>query len=242
MRLSHDVPVGRPSFALSSDQVATVLDIVVRGADAARQHVRPGMFEVPITLLVRKAMRRVKKRLGLTNLQIRGEHELDDMESDEPTVPGRIDIILELLHQFGDEDAYVAVECKRVGARQHSLNRLYVAEGVNRFVSGQYARGHEWGMMLGYVIAMPVAESANSIDRRIQKTYGRGSRLTPGPAHALAAAVHTGRLLQAGGPHIIRLLHIFVEMTSAATGGASRRAQAASIGAERGRSKRPRPT
>lgn len=215
MRLSRDEPVGRPSFNLSDDQVLTVLDLVVRGTDAARPNVRPGMLEVPITLLVRKAMRRVKKQLGLTNLQIRGEHELDEMESDEPTVPGRIDITLEFLHQFGDEDAYVAVECKRVGAGQSRLNRLYVTEGVNRFVTGQYASGHQWAMMLGYVITMPVAGPVSSISQRIQSTYGSNARLAPGPAHPLAVGVHTGSLLQGSGPHVIRLLHIFVEMTEA---------------------------
>lgn len=69
--LAPDVPYGSPAFALSDDQLATVLDLVCRGADAARADVTPGMLEVPTTMVVRKAMRRVKKALGLTNLQIR---------------------------------------------------------------------------------------------------------------------------------------------------------------------------
>jgi hypothetical protein len=95
---------------------STVIDVICRGAAEARTHVKPGMTEVSITRLVRKEIRRVKQARHLTNLQVRGEHELDEMASSDPTVLGRIDITLQFLHQFGDEDAYVAIECKRVGA------------------------------------------------------------------------------------------------------------------------------
>ena len=77
--LAPDRPYGNPAFALSSDEVDTVLDLVCRGAKEARTYLTPGMLEVPTTIVVRKAMRRVKRALGLTNLQIRGEQEIDDM-------------------------------------------------------------------------------------------------------------------------------------------------------------------
>jgi hypothetical protein len=65
--LAPDHPYGDPAFALSSDEIDTVLDLVCRGAEEARAHVTPGMLEVPTTIVVRKAMRRVKRALGLTN-------------------------------------------------------------------------------------------------------------------------------------------------------------------------------
>jgi hypothetical protein len=174
------------------------------------------MLEVPITKLVRKEMRRVKQSLHLTNLEIRGEHELDDLASNDPAVLGRIDIILKFRHQFGDEDAYVAVECKRVGAGLHQLNQRYVSEGVHRFASGQYAAGHPWGFMLGYVIVLPVDKPVRSIDAHIRKAYGEPAKLYPvGYAHALAVLV--GSLVQGSGPHTIQLKHLFVDMTVAAT-------------------------
>jgi hypothetical protein len=111
-----DRPIGKPSFGLSEDQVATVVDLACRAADEGRSELKPGMLEVPITIIVRKALRRIKKRDGLTNLQVRGEHELEDMSKADPSLLGRIDITLQFLHQFGDEDAYVGIECKRVGA------------------------------------------------------------------------------------------------------------------------------
>lgn len=149
MHLSSDAPVGRPSFKLSDDQIATVIDLLCRGAAEARTLVTGGMLEVPITNLVKKAMRRLKKQLGLTNLEVGGEFELLDMSNDDPEVLGRIDIIFRFLHQFGDEDAYLGIECKRVAHGDSQLNQRYVTQGVSRFVTGQYAAGHHWGMMLG---------------------------------------------------------------------------------------------
>lgn len=212
--LTPDVPFGLPAFALSGDQIATVLDLLCRGCDEARPHVVPGMLEVPTTIVVRKAMRRVKKSLGLTNLQLRGEHELEDMANNDPTILGRIDITLQFLHQFGDEDAYVAVECKRVHPSDPTLNASYVTKGVARFATGQYAAGHDWGFMLGYVLALPASAVVDAVDARIRKTYGESAGLTADAAHSLALAVLDGALVQ-NGSHVIRLKHVFVYMVPA---------------------------
>jgi hypothetical protein len=210
-----DIPYGSPAFALSDDQIATVLDLVCRGTDEARPDVTPGMLEVPTTVVVRKAIRRVKKALGFTNLQIRGEHELEDMSTTDPSILGRIDITLQFLHQFGDEDAYVAIECKRVRAGDATLNASYVTNGVDRFVTGQYARGHEWGFMLGYVLGMPVDDVVSFIDARLRKVYGDAAALKPDSPHPASLAVRESAVLQSGH-HTIRLKHVFVDMLAAA--------------------------
>lgn len=213
--LTPDVPFGFPTFALSDDQIATVLDLLCKGCEEARSDLTPGMLEVPTTIVVRKAMRRVKKSLGLNNLQIRGEHELEDMANNDPTILGRIDITLQFLHQFGDEDAYVAVECKRVQAGDTTLNGSYVTNGVERFATGQYAAGHDWGFMLGYVLTLPASAIVEAVDARIRKTYGESAGLTTEAAHSLALAVLDGALAQ-NGSHTIRLKHVFVDMVPAA--------------------------
>lgn len=213
--LTPDVPYGSPAFALSDDQIATVLDLVCRGADDARADVNPGMLEVPTTVIVRKAIRRVKKVLGLTNLQIRGEHELEDMSTTDPTILGRIDITLQFLHQFGDEDAYVAVECKRVRAGDASLNGSYVTHGVHRFVTGKYAAGHDWGFMLGYVLGVPVEDVVSFVDARLRKAYGDPAALTPETPHPASLAILENAVVQ-NSHHTIRLKHVFVDMLAAA--------------------------
>lgn len=200
MRLSLDAPVGHPSFALGDDEVATVVDLTCRGAAEARVHLQSGMLEVPITRLVRKGIRRAKNALHLTNLQLRaGEYEIDDMASNDPNVLGRIDLTLQFTHQFSNEDAYVAIECKRVGAGLHQLNSRYVSEGVDQFATGQYATGHDWGFMLGYVLVPPSDPLIESINKHILKSYGKAAALAPVATHQNALAVLQNLLTQAGG-------------------------------------------
>lgn len=216
MHLSPDLPVGRPSFDLSGDQLATVVDLLCRGVATARPLLHPGMLEVPITIHVKKAMRRLKKELGLSNLEITGEFELLDLSNDDTEVLGRIDIILRFLHQFGDEEAYLGVECKRVGYGELALNQRYVSQGVDRFVTGQYGNGHHWGMMLGYVLKLPSAAMVKGIDARLRATYGEAAKLDDLNAHADALSMHSGELAQGTDGHVIRLIHIFVDTTPAA--------------------------
>jgi hypothetical protein len=213
--LTPDVPFGQPPFALSGDQITTIIDLLCAGAREAQSEIKSGLLEVPISMIVRKAMRRVKKLLSLSNLEIRGEHELEDMATTDATILGRIDITLKFMHQFRDEDAYVAIECKRVGSGYSMLNANYVSRGVDRFVTGQYAAGHEWGFMLGYILALPIESVVNTIDDHLQKAYGQTAKLTPEAAHALSLAILEGALPQTGD-HTIRMKHIFVDMTSAA--------------------------
>ena len=215
MQFLPDSPIGRPSFGLSEDQIAIVVDLLCRGAFEARAHVSAGMLEVPITTHVKKAMRRLKQQLSLTNLEIVGEFELLNMSNDDPEVLGRIDITLKFLHQFGDEEAYVGVESKRVADGDSTLSQRYVAQGVARFASGKYAAGHQWGVMLGYVLKLPTAKLVAGIDARIRKAYGEAAKLEIADAHAQSLCMHTSALAQGSGGHVIRLVHIFVDMTQA---------------------------
>jgi hypothetical protein len=90
-----------------------------------------------------------------------------------------------------------------------------VTHGVHRFVTGQYAQGHHWGMMLGYVLELPVSPVVDEINRRLGDTYGSTATLEAISAHAEALSMHTGALTQGAVGHLIRLLHIFVDMTPA---------------------------
>jgi hypothetical protein len=216
VQLLPDLPIGRPSFDLSEDQIGIVVDLLCRGAAEARTHVTAGMLEVPITTLVKKAMRRLKRQLSLTNLEIIGEFELLEMSNDDPEVLGRIDIVLKFLHQFGDEEAYIGVECKRVADDASTLNLRYVTQGVERFASAKYGAGHEWGLMLGYVLKLPIEKLVASIDARITKDYGDIAKLGVSDAHIQSLCMREGVLLQGKDGHEIRLIHIFVDMTEAA--------------------------
>ena len=213
--LECDRTVGRPSFQLSKDHIATAVDLLCSGADAARAILTGGMLEVPISILVRKSMRSIKSARGLTNIEITGEHELLEPGTD-PIVSGRIDIVFRFRHQFGDEDAYLGVECKRVRPGDSSLNGKYVTEGVARFASGRYSAGHVLGMMLGYVLRLPLEDLLEVIGNRLRTTYGEEAAWSEEHKHELAVAMSANVVSQLPSGHKIRLLHIFVDMTQAA--------------------------
>jgi hypothetical protein len=175
------------------------------------------MLEVPLTRLVRKCMRRVKAERRIGGVQIRGEHEIDDMSTDDPNVLGRIDLTLQFLHQFDDEDAYVAIEAKRVGAGEATLNRRYVTEGVERFAQGRYSPGHPWAFMLAYVLREPVARPIAGINGHLVRGYGEAARMAPSERHPDALAVQRSKVMQNLTPaHELGLIHVFVDMTAAA--------------------------
>lgn len=207
---------GHPALALGWDQIESVVTLLCYASQDARAHLTPGMHEPQISRVVRKSLRRAKEVLGIAHVQIRGEVELDDMSNNDPSILGRIDITLEFRHQFSVEDAYVAVESKKVAARDTVLNGRYVTQGVDRFARGQYAKGHAWGFLLGYVIALPERDIVQYIDGLMCSTYGPQARLLPAVAHPLALAMFQSELSQ-GDQHTIRLMHIFVDMCTAGT-------------------------
>lgn len=213
VQLEADLPEGRPSFRLTSDQIATVINLVCGAATDAALRVTPGMPEVPITRILRKSMRRLRVARGLTNLEVNGEVEIDDMARFDESLLGRIDLTLKFMHQFGDEDAFVSIECKRVGRGMTALNRLYVSEGVVRFATGRYAKGHPYGFMLGYVLAMPHAEVVEAVGERLLAEYGPAAAIEHvSDGGCLATA--RGRVPRVGGADIV-LYHMFADMRTA---------------------------
>ncbi len=200
-------PQGRPAFRLAQDQVATIVDLLCRGARRARRFLEWGMLEPQITKHVRRAMQHVKLELSLTNLEIHREYVVDG----DSQIEGRIDIVVRFLHQFGNEDAYVAVECKKVAAYDSNLNGKYVTTGVARFVSGKYAKDHERAFMLGYVLALPIDNILDYLDQRMQGLWGLTAGFSQEFSSPSALAVRSNKVLQCS-VHEIRLTHVFVDM------------------------------
>jgi hypothetical protein len=71
--------------------------------------------------------------------------------------------------------------------------------------------------MLGYVLKLPSAAVVEGIDARIRASYGEDAKLVDLDIHAEALSMHEGSLSQGASAHIIRLTHVFVDTTPAAT-------------------------
>ncbi len=71
-----------------------------------------------------------------------------------------------------DEDIYLACECKRLNVTFRSgpkgLAREYVDEGLMRFITGQYANGLPFAMMLGYVMDAQSSRARRSLKQAMQ--------------------------------------------------------------------------
>ena len=207
----------QPSFKLSDDQIATVLDLICRGSKEAKGHVSPGMCEPEINRAVWQSMRQIKDELGIFGVEVYGEVPIvSDSARFRESALGKPDIFLKFIHQFGNEDEYVVIECKRVKANDTALNGRYVTEGVDRFVTGKYAKHHRWAFMLGYVLALPVEGVISYIDNRIIERYGPSAALTKHPPCQHSLAICENALTQCD-PEQIRLMHVFVDMLSASS-------------------------
>ena len=217
MPFMHSKPPRHPSFKLSDDQIATVLDLICRGSNQARGHVSLGMREPEINRIVWQSMRQIKDELELVGVEIHGEVQVvsDPVRFRESALV-KPDIFLKFIHQFGNEDEYVAIECKLVKATDTSLNGRYVTDGVDRFATGKYAKHHQRAFMLGYVLALPVESVIAYIDTRIRERYGSGAALQRHAPRQHSLAVCENALIQVGTGQI-RLTHVFVDMLSASS-------------------------
>ena len=91
-------------------------------------------------------------------------------------------------------DAGISIECKRLGMNT-GQSRMYVDEGIDRFVSGNYAGRHDVGFMVGYgqVSASAMFEPATvvkAVNWRITShpAMGSGHCLSPLVSRAQYAA------------------------------------------------------
>lgn len=97
-----------------------------------------------------QALRRTKKVPGRITYQY---VLLAEDSNGNVSLSSSIDFVLTV---GDDEDVYLAYECKRLNvpyaARVRNLCVPYVAEGVMRFVNGQYSSGLPMATMIGYVM------------------------------------------------------------------------------------------
>lgn len=163
------------------DLCAVILYVIKDGWTFAVEQgwVVPDMGEVPITERLRDGMRTVVRDRMRWRMAIRGGTETRST-ADTLNPDGRTDMSVffpSMFERYDEHDHHAIIECKRVAGADSTLCRLFVQEGVNRFVQGKYSSGHAAGFMIGYVLRGDVDAACAAINRYLSGNGRSAERL-----------------------------------------------------------------
>ena len=207
------IPLGRE---LSPEIEKAVLQLVVDGFERWQMggFKRFGDHEDHYTVRLVECMKEIRRERNMALVpRYQYVEPSDEMweGSEDPAHAPHIDMVVswDLL----TEDTYLSIECKRLAP--DDLARLYVVEGIDRFVRGYYGAKAQTGAMVGYVVrGIP-----NAVLERVNAQVERAQAM--GPSHTLIPADPIGWLstvLASNHPRpspfqTIRLTHLFFDMT-----------------------------
>ena len=153
---SIEIPSGLPLQPLF---VRAALGLLVAGAVRLQSRclVSDSTFENNITYLLEAEMA-AAQRDGIGTIVQFDTRVNTAADANDPLVRGEIDIKFRWEQYPTIHERYLAVEAKRLFGKGHSLADKYVTEGVIDFIQAKYGRGHDHGIMLGYVVVPPLAQ------------------------------------------------------------------------------------
>ena len=220
MRVLGSEGAGHTGFLdVVPDFCATILETLVRGWTIMCNHpeMRPGKPEVEVTELLRKGMRRAVNQ--------RTDHHprmivLPGTESRSQKTISRPDGLTDIPVCFPDifeacldHDPHAIIECKRIAGSDRALCRLYVTEGIDRFVSGKYSRRHAVAFMCGYLQSDDVELAVDGVNRYLSKK-GRVTEKLGSPAIVRDAWARSSRHPRGSNRHDIDIHHAFLAFTA----------------------------
>ena len=193
-----------------------VLQLVVDGFEQWEMggFTRYGDHEDHYTVRLVACMKQIRRERNMALVpRFQGVEPSDEMLEgrEDPAHAPRIDMVVSW-DVFAD-DAFLSIECKRLAP--DDLARLYVVEGIARFVRGYYGGTDESGAMVGYIIS----GSPGAVLSRVNTHVGRAH--TMGTSHTLKVADSIGWLnsvfasehRRSSQFQPIRLTHLFFDMS-----------------------------
>ena len=114
------------------------------------------------------------------------------------------------------EDPSLFVEAKRLRGVGPSLAGDYVDKGVMRFVKGSYGRGHDYGIMMGYVVVAPKSSAISRVSVAMNGRRGKVQQLSgfvPNSSFCAYPDTHHSTHLQQLTTQPITLVHIFIDFS-----------------------------
>ncbi len=200
---------------ISPEVEKTVLQLIVDGFERWRADgfKRFGEHEDHYTVRLVACMKQIRRERNIALMPryqfVEPTEEMFEGHED-PAHARRIDMVVawDLL----SDDVYLSVECKRLAP--DDLARLYVVDGMDRFVQGYYGADTRTGAMVGYIISGTTGAVLKRVNHHVLRalTMGSGHTLTPAnpvePLHTVFASLHS----RSPPLRAIRLTHLFFDM------------------------------
>ena len=204
--------VGEPSFPIPSSYLKTALNLLICGTERIKRKYSfsSNTHENPIT---KKLVAEMHAEQDETEHRIRVD-----------IFPGMLsdpDELSELDIRFTWDDyrpnSYLAVEAKRLRGMGATLAGPYVEEGVMDFIGGKYSRGHNYGIMLGYVLSKPIDKAISAVRGALQKRKGTTNEMSSFEVDGLIKYPLTYKSVHAQKNEEmaeIIIFHVFVDLAS----------------------------
>jgi hypothetical protein len=210
---------GRPQLSIGEPYLRASLDLLVRGGKRLQERkiVKADMFENDITYLLDNEMHKIQiaQKSDIVWWDIRVNISYDPQD---PLKRSEIDIKFRWTQYPIDNDRYLAVEAKRLFGKGDSLAGKYVEEGVLDFVIAKYGRQHNYGIMLGYVLAGPLDRAIEAITDAMatRKTkIAEYKTFSPDSSICTHEQTHHSTHIQQKTSVMITLIHLFLDFSLA---------------------------
>jgi hypothetical protein len=217
---STDVIVyGVPGLRIKPQYIQAALELLIDGVNRlrAKKLVTVDMDEDPITNFLsfemKNAQRAGKSDIIFWDIRVDTQSDFTD-----PQLIGEIDFKFRW-SEYPDPnvyDRYLAVEAKRLFGKGDSLSGKYVEKGLMDFVVGKYGRGHNYGIMLGYVLVGPLTTAVARVNHAMNKRKvltEEHSAFTPDCSLSPHPNTHHSIHLQQGTGTFITLVHVFLDFS-----------------------------
>lgn len=166
---SVDAYLGASTFPIRELYVRSALALLAAGWARlkAKKLVTPYLKEDDITAYLSDEMK-VAQRDSVSDI-INWDPQVGTQSNPEnPLEVLKIDIKFRWVEYPNDNDRYLAAEAKKLRGKGNSLAGKYVDEGIMRFVDAQYGRGHDYGIMMGYVVIPSVSSAIHRVQQAME--------------------------------------------------------------------------
>jgi hypothetical protein len=209
---------GKPGLRIKRKYILAALGLLMGGATKlkAKSIVTAETFENHITYYLCSEMEQIQRTHKSDAIwwdpRVNTQNDPND-----PLSRGEIDVKFRWAQYPPVNERYLAVEAKRLFGKGDSLAGKYVEEGVQDFFIAKYSRGHNYGIMLGYVLIGPLEKAITAVkDAMTTRSLQTGecSPFTPDDSFCSHPHTHRSIHLQHATAIQIILIHLFLDFST----------------------------